>query len=62
VLAMAYAGGVGVETDPAKALQWFKRALNSGVNDAEQQIALLSSAPVDGGIDMTGFGREGPGY
>ncbi|MEO6012855.1 MAG: tetratricopeptide repeat protein [Devosia sp.] len=62
VLAMAYASGVGVEADPAKALEWFKRALSSGVNDAEQQIALLSSVAVDGDIDLTGFGREGPGY
>ena len=62
VLGMAYASGTGVAADPAVALDWYRKALDNGVADAEQQIALLESGSVTISVDMTGFGREGPGY
>ncbi len=57
----AYAEGWGVAVDPAAALAWFRKALDNGMREAEADIARLEAGPVVP-IDMTGFGREGPGY
>jgi TPR repeat protein len=61
-LGVAYAQGLGVAADPAQAVDWFRRALDQGMDDAQAQIDLLAGASPEQPVDMTGFGREGPGY
>ncbi len=61
-LGLAYANGLGVPLDQGKALEWFKLADSFGVAEAQAQIDLLEAAPVGTPVDMSGFGREGPGY
>ncbi|MBI4923854.1 MAG: SEL1-like repeat protein [Devosia nanyangense] len=58
-----YAAGTIVPADPAVALAWYRKALDFGLEAAAEQIALLEAGPDDGpGIDLSGFGREGPAY
>ncbi len=64
-LGLAYAmGWGGLAPDPARALEWLRKAERDDVEGATEQIALLA----EGGdrdavpVDMTGFAREGPRY
>jgi TPR repeat protein len=61
-LGLVYAQGIGVPQDSVKALEWFRLAESYGVNEATEQIAALEAVPNPNAIDLTGFGREGPGY
>jgi hypothetical protein len=61
-LGLAYKQGIGVPQDRDQALHWLRLAQNFGVMEADPEIAgLLSGGEVEA-IDLTGFGREGPGY
>ncbi|RYE07630.1 MAG: sel1 repeat family protein [Hyphomicrobiales bacterium] len=61
-LGVAYAEGLGVAADSQAAIGWFRQALEQGMDDAQAQIDLLAGASPETSVDMTGFGREGPGY
>ncbi len=61
-LGLAYANGTGVEADRAKAMEWFRMAEMYGLPEATEQIGVLQALPDPNAIDLTGFGREGPGY
>ena len=58
-----YAAGSIVPADPKAALEWYRKALDFGIDAAADEIARLEAGPVDSqSIDLSGFGREGPGY
>ena len=57
----AYAKGRGVEQNLDEALRWFKLAQANGIEDAAAEIEALGLEPV-AEVDLSGFGREGPGY
>lgn len=60
-LGKAYAKGRGVEQNLDEALRWFKLAQANGIEDAAAEIEALGLEPVTE-VDLSGFGREGPGY
>lgn len=61
-LGVAYAEGVGVEADRGKALEFLRLAEGAGVPGAAEQIAALEPGTEMREVDLSGFGREGPGY
>jgi TPR repeat protein len=63
-LGVAYREGRGVPEDREQALHWLRLARNYGVTEADAEItALLAEGEGEAAqIDLTGFGREGPGY
>ncbi len=61
-LGVIYANGMGVPADPQVALGWFRKAYDAGMEEAQQQIDLLSKAPSTTQTDLSGFGREGLTY
>lgn len=61
-LGVAYKLGIGVPQDREQALHWLRLSQSFGVIEADAEInALLAEVDVNA-IDLTGFGREGPGY
>jgi len=61
-LGLAYAAGTGVAADADEAAMWFRRAIGHGIN-AEADLDKLTGSPSeDEPVDLSGFGREGPGY
>jgi TPR repeat protein len=61
-LGKAYAHGRGVAQNLDEALRWFKLADANGIEDARAEIDALGLEPPPPAIDLSGFGREGPGY
>lgn len=61
-LGLAYAKGTGVGADRTEALKWLRLAEGYGLQDATREIAALQQESSPDVIDLTGFGREGPGY
>ena len=57
-----YANGRGVAVDKQVAIGWYRRAMSSGIESADLLLAELEGSGNAAGIDLTGFGREGPGY
>jgi TPR repeat protein len=56
-LGVAYALGKGVRKDSAEALKWWRRAAKQGHVEAERQIRLLETKPVDLGDAKQVFAR-----
>jgi TPR repeat protein len=61
-LGLAYANGTGVPIDRNLAIDWLRKSELYGVSEATEQLAALTASPDPNAIDLTGFGREGPGY
>ena len=63
-LGLAYEQGIGVAADRAQALYWLRLAQSFGVAEAEPEIIALLADRQDAadGVDLAGFGREGPAY
>lgn len=61
-LGIAYAYGNGVAEDRVEAIKWLRMAELYGVAQASEQIAALQNDSDPGAVDLSGFGREGPGY
>lgn len=61
-LGVAYRLGLGVPADREQAMHWLRMAQESGVVEADAEIAGMLAEPDGNVIDLTGFGREGPGY
>jgi len=61
-LGLAYAYGNGVAEDRAEAIRWLRMAELYGVALATEQIAALQEEADPDAVDLSGFGREGPGY
>ena len=63
-LGLLYAEGHEVPQDRDEALRWLRLAESYGVVEATAEIAAILNAgeAETGGIDLTGFGREGPAY
>lgn len=63
-LGLLYAEGHEVPRDRDEALRWLRLAQSFGVTEADAEIsALLSEGEGEAeSVDLTGFGREGPGY
>lgn len=61
-LGLLYSEGHEVPQDRNEALRWLRLAESFGVEEAAAEIAALLAEPDTNGVDLTGFGREGPGY
>jgi TPR repeat protein len=61
-LGLAYAQGLGVPQDRERAIYWLRLAETFGVEEAVPELTALLSGGEATAIDLTGFGREGPGY
>jgi TPR repeat protein len=62
-LGVAYRLGMGVTADRDEALRWLRLAQSYGVVEADAEInGILAETDTTNVVDLTGFGREGPGY
>ncbi len=61
-LGLLYAEGVEVPQDRTEALRWLRLADSYGVDEAAAEIAALMEQADAPGVDLAGFGREGPAY
>lgn len=58
-----YAKGELVPQDSKQALDWYKKAADNGMDAANERIADLGPPEThQPSVDLTGFGRAGPGY
>ncbi len=61
-LGLAYRDGTGVAADREEALKWLRLAESFGMTEASEALAALENETPATDFDLTGFGREGPGY
>jgi TPR repeat protein len=61
-LGVAYRLGIGVPEDREQALHWLRMAQSFGVIEADAEINGILAEADSNAIDLSGFGREGPGY
>lgn len=61
-LGLLYAEGYEVPQDTAEALRWLRLADSFGVTEAAPEIEALLAKADTPGVDLSAFGREGPGY
>ena len=61
-LGLAYRDGTGVAEDREEALKWLRLAESFGMSEASAALAALRNEAAPAAVDLTGFGREGPGY